>query len=183
MEPIIIREMECSALGKYIPAVCLAFALASGCAARTGPTPRTVPGSPPEPTEVSAAAAGVMSGETIILTALDLRGTPYRNGGETPDGFDCSGFTRYVFSQHGIELPRRVSDQYAFGTPIARDALAPGDLVFFTTVATGASHVGVSTGDGRFVHAPSSRGRVRVEALSSPYWTTRYFGARRVLLD
>lgn len=115
-----------------------------------------------------------------MLTALDLRGTPYRNGGDTPRGFDCSGFTRYVFARHGIDLPRRAFDQYSTGVPVERDSLAPGDLVFFATVAKGASHVGVSTGNGEFVHAPSRRGRVRVERLESPYWTRRYLGARRL---
>jgi cell wall-associated NlpC family hydrolase len=86
-----------------------------------------------------------------------------------------------VFGQHGIHLPRRAADQYESGTPIEQEALAPGDLVFFTTVAPGASHVGVSTGDGRFVHAPNQRGRVRVEQLGTEYWKRRYVGARRVV--
>jgi cell wall-associated NlpC family hydrolase len=119
----------------------------------------------------------------ITETALALQGVPYRDGGETTEGFDCSGFTRYVFAQHGINLPRLASDQYLAGDAISVDDLEPGDLVFFTTVAPGASHVGVSAGGDRFVHAPGSHGHVRVERLSSSYWSERYIGARRIVAN
>ncbi len=103
----------------------------------------------------------------VTGTALTLRGVPYRNGGADLTGFDCSGFTQYVFGRHGIALPRDVKDQFAVGNAVSRDDIAAGDLVFFTTVAPGASHVGISLGGDEFVHAPSSRGVVRVEHLSS----------------
>ena len=78
----------------------------------------------------------------VVGTALSLQGAPYRNGGSDPSGFDCSGFVAYVFGQQGLALPRTVSEQYDAGREIPPDALAPGDLVFFSTVARGASHVG-----------------------------------------
>jgi cell wall-associated NlpC family hydrolase len=117
----------------------------------------------------------------VTTTALALRGAPYRNGGSDPKGFDCSGFVRYVFSQHGVTVPRTVSDQFRAGKPVDQQQLQPGDLVFFTTVAPGASHVGIAIGGDEFVHAPSGAGEVRVERMSAPYWATRFVGARRVL--
>jgi cell wall-associated NlpC family hydrolase len=118
---------------------------------------------------------------SVTTTALGLRGAPYKNGGSDPKGFDCSGFVRYVFSQHGVIVPRTVSDQFRAGRQVDQQQLAPGDLVFFTTVAPGASHVGIAIGGDEFVHAPSSTGEVRVEHMSAPYWATRFVGARRVL--
>jgi cell wall-associated NlpC family hydrolase len=113
--------------------------------------------------------------------ALQLRGTPYRNGGADPAGFDCSGFVQYVFAQHGVIVPRKVMEQYRAGTEVPPSQLQAGDLVFFTTVAPGASHVGIALGGDEFVHAPSSTGEVRVERMSAAYWSTRFVGARRVL--
>ena len=113
-------------------------------------------------------------------TALSLRGSRYRDGGTDPAGFDCSGFTQYVFGQHGIALPRDVKDQFGTGKPVQPADIAPGDLIFFTTVAPGASHVAIALGGDEFVHAPSSTGVVRVEHLASPYWSQRFLGARRL---
>lgn len=116
----------------------------------------------------------------LIATALSYRGVPYRNGGSDPSGFDCSGFVQWVFAQQGNALPREVRDQYQLGRKIDRDDVQPGDLVFFETVSRGASHVGIALGSEQFVHAPSSRGVVRVESYSTEYWNRRYVGARRV---
>jgi cell wall-associated NlpC family hydrolase len=116
----------------------------------------------------------------LVTTALTLRGTPYRNGGSDPSGFDCSGFVQWVFAQHGAGIPREVRDQYRVGEEVDEDEVQPGDLVFFETVAKGASHVGIAIGNGEFVHAPSSRGVVRVERYTSSYWAQRWVGARRV---
>lgn len=160
----------------------LCLIVSTGCAAKGGavPYPFPVPDAPP-PSAVSAVASRPADINEIVGTAFNLLGSPYRPGGKTPDGFDCSGFTQYVFAQHGITLPRLTVDQYRTGTPIEQDSLQAGDLVFFTTVDPGASHVGVSTGDGRFIHAPTERGRVRVEHLESTYWSQRYIGARKVI--
>ncbi len=116
----------------------------------------------------------------LIATALEFRGAPYRNGGSTPAGFDCSGFTQFVFAKQGRSLPREVADQYTVGRSVRPDGARPGDLVFFTTVAPGASHVGLVIGRGEFVHAPSSRGVVRVERYDSSYWGPRLVGVRRI---
>jgi cell wall-associated NlpC family hydrolase len=120
------------------------------------------------------------SGYAIAGTALSLRGRPYRDGGADPAGFDCSGFVYYVFSQHGVPVPRTVGEQFRAGRTVDPGTLEPGDLVFFTTTAPGASHVGMSIGGDEFVHAPSHAGNVRVERLSGPYWAPRFVGARRV---
>ena len=122
-----------------------------------------------------------MDSEAVVNLALALRGTPYRTGGTDPDsGFDCSGFTQYVFAQQGLALPREVRDQYRAGSPVNPQDVAPGDLVFFTTTAPGPTHVGIALGDDAFIHAPSSTGVVRVERLSASYWSRRFLQARRV---
>lgn len=123
---------------------------------------------------------GNADGYALSGTALSLRGAPYRDGGIDPSGFDCSGFVHYVYEQHGVTVPRQVRDQFRLGTPVDRDRLEPGDLVFFSTVAPGASHVGIVIGGDQFVHAPSERGVVRVESLTQQYWASRYIGAKRV---
>ena len=160
----------------------LAITVCSGCASREGavPTPFPQPGewTPPAGSPASPIPANAAG---ITATALVLRGSPYRDGGDSPDGCDCSGFTRYVFARHGIALPRLAADQYHAGTAVSRAELVPGDLVFFETVAPGPSHVGVAIGGEAFVHAPGSRSEVRVERLSSSYWAERYVGARRIV--
>lgn len=140
------------------------------------PTP---PASSDPSTTATARAVPPLANE-VTGTALTLRGAPYRNGGIDPRGFDCSGFTQYVFGQHGIPLPREVRDQFVIGTPVRADAIGPGDLLFFATVAPGPSHVGIALGGGAFVHAPSSTGVVRVERISTAYWAERFVAAHRV---
>jgi cell wall-associated NlpC family hydrolase len=118
---------------------------------------------------------------SLIATALEFRGVPYKNGGSDPSGFDCSGFVQYVFAQFGTRLPREVRDQYRAGRSIDLNDVEPGDLLFFETVSRGASHVGMAVGAGEFVHAPSERGLVRVERYDASYWARRFVGARRVV--
>jgi cell wall-associated NlpC family hydrolase len=115
----------------------------------------------------------------IVGTALSLRGVPYRDGGTDPSGFDCSGLVVYVFAEHGLHLPRSAREQFDTGRAVHPAALTPGDLVFFTTLAPGPSHVGIAVSDQEFVHAPGSGGVVRVESLGAPYWSARFVGARR----
>jgi cell wall-associated NlpC family hydrolase len=158
--------------------------LATGCAARgTVATPRPFPGAavPPRslPEDVRAAEPITIQ-PAIVSLALSLRGTPYRNGGSDLAGFDCSGFVQWVFAQEGLALPREVRQQYRVGRDIDTDEVKAGDLVFFETVSPGASHVGIALGGGEFVHAPSSRGVVRIERYTSGYWADRWVGARRV---
>ncbi len=114
----------------------------------------------------------------IINSSLNYIGVPYVFGGTSPSGFDCSGFTSYVFANAGIYIPRTADAQFEIGTPVSD--LQAGDLVFFTTYAPGASHVGIYLGDGQFINASSSRG-VAIDSLNSSYWGSCYIGARRVL--
>jgi len=167
----------------------LVLAAWSAACASTGAVPRPfpMPGGAPDRTASPAAAparpatgrAGVDS-YALVGTALALRGAPYRNGGADPKGFDCSGFTQYVFNQYGVALPRAVREQFQLGKSVKPDDLAPGDLVFFATTERGPSHVAIAVGGDEFVHAPSSTGVVRVEHLGSSYWAPRFLGARRV---
>lgn len=115
----------------------------------------------------------------VVATALTLRGVPYRNGGSTPAGFDCSGFTQYVFAQHGVRMPREVRDQFIQGAAAGKP-YAAGDLIFFSTTSREPSHVGIVISAEEFVHAPSSRGVVRIERFTAPYWAQRLIGVRRV---
>jgi cell wall-associated NlpC family hydrolase len=160
----------------------------TGACATTGATPRPFPAPGGRPT---ARAAGPSDAEkrpeiggadTYAITgaALALRGAPYRNGGADPSGFDCSGFTQYVFGKYGVPLPRAVVDQFKVGQAVPPDRLAQGDLLFFSTVAPGPTHVAIALGGDEFVHAPSTTGVVRVEHLSASYWSQRFIGARRV---
>jgi cell wall-associated NlpC family hydrolase len=116
----------------------------------------------------------------IVGTALAFRGVPYRSGGDDPRGFDCSGLVQYVFAQHGVALPRGTREQFQFGINVRLAAVEPGDLIFFSTSTGGPSHVGVAIGGDEFVHAPSTRGVVRVERFSAPYWASRIVGVRRL---
>lgn len=118
----------------------------------------------------------------MVQTAYGLRGTSYRLGGDSPvQGFDCSGFVQYVFARHHLVLPRTVLEQYATGSKVKLPEIREGDLIFFTTVAPGASHVGLAVGQGAFIHAPADGGAVRIERLDSSYWRDRVVGVRRVL--
>jgi cell wall-associated NlpC family hydrolase len=142
------------------------------------PVAPAAPVAPVAPVAPDAPAAA--DGYALSGTALSLRGAPYRDGGIDPSGFDCSGFVRYVYEQHGVPMPRQVRDQFRVGKRVDRDRLEPGDLVFFSTVAPGASHVGIVIGGDQFIHAPSERGVVRVESLTQQYWASRFIGAKRV---
>ncbi|HJV68067.1 C40 family peptidase [Ideonella sp.] len=120
----------------------------------------------------------------LVMAAMNFIGVRYRRGGTTVEsGFDCSGFTRYVFENSiGLVLPRRADEQaHAPGLfTIAKDELKPGDLVFFNTLRRTFSHVGIYVGDGKFIHAPRSGSEVRVEDMRVAYWAKRFNGARRV---
>ena len=115
----------------------------------------------------------------LLNIAMRFGGVPYVWGGETPEGFDCSGFVQYVFRQIGINLPRTDDVQYELGRKVLQSELQAGDLVFFETYEPGASHNGIYVGDGNFIGANSGTG-VAVASLASPYWSTRYLGARRL---
>ena len=113
----------------------------------------------------------------IVDRALSLKGIPYVFGGSSRSGFDCSGLTQYVYKSSGISLPRTASDQFRVGSSVNKAQLKSGDLVFFSTYAPGASHVGIYIGGGQFVSASNSG--VSISSLSSGYYAGRYLGARR----
>jgi cell wall-associated NlpC family hydrolase len=161
----------------------LAGALAgAGCASSKGATPRPFPGaSAPRAGRSAALPAEPNQLESVLRMARSLAGAPYRNGGADPSGFDCSGFVAYVFGIEGFALPRTVTALYGVGAPVGREAIAPGDLVFFATTARAPTHVGIALGRGEFIHAPSSRGVVRTERLDASYWSRRFVAATRVL--
>lgn len=118
----------------------------------------------------------------LASTALSYLGIKYRFGGNSPaQGFDCSGLVRYAAEKSlGLKLPRRSSEMARLGQSVKRDELERGDLVFFNTRGHRFSHVGIYLGEGKFVHAPSTGSRVRVEDMNIGYWKKRYNGARRL---
>ena len=172
--------------GRWLRALVASVVAATGCATSGGARPSAFPTAPVPAAvlRVPTPPAAVMPGRSnVIRTALELRGVPYRLGGESPaTGFDCSGFVRYVFNLNHLALPRTVSEQYALGTKIRAGDVRAGDLLFFSTTAPGASHVGIAVGGGEFVHAPAAKGVVRVEHLETPYWRERFVGAKRFLI-
>lgn len=118
----------------------------------------------------------------LASTALTYLGINYRLGGNTPtQGFDCSGLVRYAAEKSlGLKLPRRSAEMAGLGVSVKRNDLERGDLVFFNTLGQRFSHVGIYLGDGKFVHAPRSGSKVRVESMNISYWQKRYNGARRL---
>ncbi|KAI5914344.1 C40 family peptidase [Thauera sp. 2A1] len=121
----------------------------------------------------------------LVDQAMSYLGIRYRFGGTSPEtGLDCSGLVLNVFRNAiGLDLPRTAAEMSRVGENISRQELKPGDLVFFNTMRRAFSHVGIYLGDGQFVHAPSSGGKVRIENLGNSYWAARFNGARRLVDD
>jgi len=171
-----LTGMAASWQGLALIGLILLSACSSAPRVRQPATPGPGRSMPASHTDTAAANA-------VLMRALSLVGTPYRWGGNTPEGgFDCSGLVNYVFADtFDLKLPRTSRELAAYqGSRIARDQLASADLVFFGSGGN-VTHVGIYVGDGRFIHAPSSGGTVRLERLDTRYWTSRYSGARRVL--
>ncbi|MCG3084289.1 C40 family peptidase [Anoxybacillus sp. LAT_35] len=120
------------------------------------------------------------SAKTLIAEAHKVIGTPYRTGGTTPKGFDCSGFVGYTYKKVGVSLPRSSGAMYKKGKPVSLKQLAPGDLLFFkTSKHKGISHVAIYIGNGRMIHATSSKG-VKIDSIYQSYWKQRFVGAKRL---
>lgn len=185
-------------------AVLVVLALLAGCS--SAPKPRTAATATPAwdtPTEsaspssrtsrssrsTSSYAPSVRAlppvNQDIVFHAISLVGTPYRYGGSTPEtGFDCSGLINYVYQQAvGMSLPRTTAGLNALAAKNpAVGSLKPGDLVLFAmNGGNRVNHAGIYVGDGRFLHAPSSGGKVRLDSLRANFWERTYTGARRVL--
>lgn len=136
----------------------------------------------PTETPAETPSSSVSSGDVVSI-AQQYLGTPYVYGGASPSGFDCSGFTMYVFAQVGIKLPHGATSQLSYGTAVSRSELQPGDLVFFQDYGAVASHVGIYIGGDQFIHASSSSGNSRcvtTSSLSESYYANHYLTARRV---
>ncbi|ROU05123.1 C40 family peptidase [Lysobacter enzymogenes] len=168
------------------PAVALALALC-GLLAACGGGKQTVRRTPPpaQPTRVwpHVDPDNPEAANAVLMRAFSLVGTPYRYGGNTPEGgFDCSGLVNYVYRDMlALNLPRTSRDLAGYQGPrIDPLRLAAGDLVFFGSAGS-VTHVGIYVGEGRFVHAPSSGGTVRLDRLDGPYWRDHYSGAKRIL--
>jgi cell wall-associated NlpC family hydrolase len=114
-------------------------------------------------------------GQRVVSIALRYLGVPYRWGGASPSGFDCSGLVMFVYRKVGVALPHNSTQMWGRGRRVARSQLSPGDVVFFN----GLSHVGIFIGNGRFVHAPHSGEVVKISRLSDSWYRSTYDGARR----
>ena len=196
--------MTCSSSAQTVPdprtrrqwlVTLAAGALLAGCASRRpvsearggaatpgAGAPRRGPA--PLPATQAPLALDPAGREASVAQAMLLVNTPYRYGGNTPEGgFDCSGLVHYVFGQvaaGGARLPRSTAQWAAVTVPVDEGALQRGDLVFFNTGGALFSHMGIYVGSGQFVHAPSTGGTVRKDSVSSRYFGPRYLGGRRV---
>jgi cell wall-associated NlpC family hydrolase len=136
----------------------------------------------PPPPVLQTASGWSAAAQEVLLNALSLTGVPYKYGGKSPQtGFDCSGFVSYVFQQAtNLVLPHGARAISQLGQAIPLEQLQPGDLVFFNTLKSAFSHVGIYLGEGRFIHAPSSGDSIRIVDMSDSYWAKRFNGARRL---
>ncbi|HSW13307.1 MAG TPA: C40 family peptidase [Solimonas sp.] len=119
--------------------------------------------------------------QTVVVDALGQIGRPYRYGGSTPDGFDCSGLVQYVYAQSGVKLPRSSRDQSEIGDDIDLDDAQPGDLLFYSFGGGRIDHVALYLGDGQAVHAPASGRQVIVAPVAQKYWMKKFVEARDIL--
>jgi cell wall-associated NlpC family hydrolase len=117
---------------------------------------------------------------TVIDIAEKLKGKPYRYGGVTPKGFDCSGFVQYAYRKAGMSIPRTTRDQYRVSQRLPLEKAKPGDLLFFKIDSRKLSHVGLYAGNGRFIHASTAKKRVADALLHNPYWRNRLIGIGRI---
>jgi len=118
--------------------------------------------------------------QSVVVDALGQIGRPYRYGGSTPDGFDCSGLVQYVFGQSGVKLPRSSRDQNRIGEDIDLDEAQPGDLLFYSFGGGSIDHVAIYLGDGQAVHAPASGRQVIVAPVAQKYWMKKFVEARDI---
>ncbi|MDD3655029.1 MAG: peptidoglycan-binding protein [Desulfotomaculaceae bacterium] len=142
-------------------------------------TLKALQGASAAPSSVSRGSNLNRKGDAVVSLARKYLGTRYAWAGSSPGGFDCSGFTSYIYKQLGVGLPRTSTAQFQAGVQVSKPSV--GDLVFFTTYQRGASHVGIYIGNNQFIHASSGAGKVIITSLSDAYYSKRYLGARKVL--
>ena len=147
----------------------IAFAFLAGCASTPAPS------NPPVAVKASNEQASAAADAAQVMT-----GRPYRYGGNTPKGFDCSGLVNYSFAKVGIKVSRDTQTLREQGAVVRKSQLRRGDLVFFDQEGKKYSHVGIYLGGGVFVHAPSSGGKVRTDKLEAEYWSRHFVEARRI---
>lgn len=132
-------------------------------------------------TEDPETSRGVVDRALAVLDyAKQYVGVRYRSGGESPAGFDCSGYVRYVFKNFGFDLVHTAAGQYNTGAAINKADLRPGDLVFFNTGGAGINHSGIYMGNNQFIHSSTSSG-IRIDSLGDKYWSPKFRGANRIL--
>jgi cell wall-associated NlpC family hydrolase len=160
----------------------LAIATASLALAACATVQRQPLSAPPAapPALIVPAPSGPEGGELMVDSAKAMLGQPYRWGGAAPGGFDCSGLVFYAAAGAGLRVPRTAAEQYGFGQPIKRAELRAGDLVFMHLTRK-ELHVAIALDARKFIHAPSSGGRVRIDSLDSRPYSSGYIGARRIL--
>ncbi len=144
--------------------LCALFLLLSGCASSS---------------RYDGAPIKSALGKQVIKTASTQLGRPYKYGGSSPTtGFDCSGLIQWTFAKHGIFVPRTTKEQAKFGEKVSRRKLQPADILVFR-IGRGSLHTALYTGNGRFIHSPSSKKKVRIESMDTEYWKKRLIGMRR----
>lgn len=132
-------------------------------------------------TDETTTAPTTGKGATVVETAKNYIGSKYVYGGSSPSGFDCSGFTLYIYKQHGVSLNRTAAAQFKNGASVARGDLQPGDLIMFGPSVSAINHVGIYIGGGQIVHAANSSRGVTIDTINSGYYNNTYVGARRVI--
>ena len=150
---------------------CALFALA-GCG-------KSVIAVPDSPTAQTAQRTTADAKNAVVRTARSQIGTPYKSGGQSPGGFDCSGLVTWAYKQHGFQVPRTTSEQTRLGRKVERAGLQAGDILVFRT--SSGLHTGIYSGRGTFIHSPKTGEKVREDALNNVYWNKVYREARRVL--
>lgn len=150
-------------------------ALLSGCATVSVPPPNKA-----DNVEINKQSVPVITAHPAIQIAEQLKGKPYRYGGVTPKGFDCSGFVHYAYRKAGITIPRTTKDQYRTSQRLPIEQARSGDLLFFKINSRKLSHVGLYAGNGRFIHASTTQNSVSDASLNDPYWQERLIAVGRI---
>jgi len=153
---------------KHLWLAVLVLAMLAGCS------------SSPEISRQSSVRASNDVASKAVDYAREMLGKPYKYAGDSPAGFDCSGLVKYSYGRAGLSMPRDTQAQHRMSVLVSAGGLREGDLLFFDQEGKKKSHVGIYLGNGRFIHAPSSGGKVRIDSLNAEYWKKHFVEARRV---